>query len=239
MRLIFFDTETTGNTTDDRLIQLAIKERGVAEPLLNEFFKPPLPIPFESSMVHHISQKMVEGKPLFQESPFYQGARELFQSPEVVSVAHNAAFDVQMLKNEGIAVARSICTYKVVHELDTENRFAMYKLQYLRYALDIELEVHAHDALADVLVLEKLFLWELEEIKKRYQLDEATALQKMENISKAPLTYRMFDFGKYKGTSIETVAKNDPGYLSWLLEQKRQSEKDEIDWIHTLEQYLG
>lgn len=29
----------------------------------------------------------------------------------------------------------------------------------------------------------------------------------------------VFHFGKYKGSTVESVAENDPGYLSWLLEQ--------------------
>ena len=80
MKIYFFDTETTGNTHDDRIVQLAIKERGNPEPLLNELYKAPFPIPFESSAVHHISNKMVVDKPLFKDSPRYTEIKELFES---------------------------------------------------------------------------------------------------------------------------------------------------------------
>jgi hypothetical protein len=46
MDIIFFDTQTTGIEESDRLCQLAVKERGVAEPLLNARYKPPVPISF-------------------------------------------------------------------------------------------------------------------------------------------------------------------------------------------------
>ena len=77
MQIYFFDTETTGNTPTDRICQLAIKEHGVATPLVNELFQPPMPIPFEASAVHHISNKMVADKPLFKEWPRYAEIKAL------------------------------------------------------------------------------------------------------------------------------------------------------------------
>ena len=44
MRIIFLDTETTGNSDTDRLCQLAVKERYIDEPLINALYKPPVPI---------------------------------------------------------------------------------------------------------------------------------------------------------------------------------------------------
>ena len=75
----------------------------------------------------------------------------------IISVAHNAAFDVAILRREGIKPRNIICTYKVASAIDTEERFSHYSLQYLRYALGIEIEANAHDAIGDVLVLEALF----------------------------------------------------------------------------------
>ena len=239
MRIVFFDTETTGNTTTDHLCQLAIKEQNTKEPVINALFKPPVPIPFECSMIHHISNKKVISRPLFRESPEYNQVKKIFEDPEVIAVAHNADFDVTILKNDGITVANRICTYKVMRELDGTSRFAMHKLQYLRYALDIELDVPAHDAMADVLVLEQLFTWQLKEAKAVWGLEEPAVLQKMIEISKQPIIFKQFDFGKYKGKTIAEVALTDRGYLSWLLEQKRQSKTNESDWIYTLEKYLS
>jgi DNA polymerase-3 subunit epsilon/exodeoxyribonuclease X len=115
----------------------------------------------------------------------------------------------------------------------------MHKLQYLRYALDIELDVPAHDAFADVLVLEQLFEHELKEGMAKWSATEAQVLEKMMSISQEPLVFMKFDFGKYRGERIEDVAQKDRGYLEWLLGQKRQSETNEADWIYTLEKYLG
>lgn len=239
MKIYFFDTETTGNTQTDFLCQLAVKERGVHEPLINTLYKPPVPIPFECSAIHHISNKMVADKPSFKESPDYQMIKELFESPDTIVVAHNAAFDEQILKNDDINPTNIICTFKGIRLLDSDGTFSMHKLQYLRYALDMELDVPAHDAFADVLVLEQLFEYELKQAQQAWGTDEEQTLVKMIELSSAPLTIRAIDFGKHKGKTVAEVAATDPGYLSWLLDQKKASDKDETDWIATLEKALG
>ena len=237
MKIYFFDTETTGNTHDDRICQLAIKERGNPTPLLNELFKPPIPIPFEASAVHHISNNMVVNKPLFQESEKYHEIKTLFENPNTIVVAHNAPFDVAMLEAEGIHPTNVICTYKTVHTLDGHGEFSQHKLQYLRYALDMELDVPAHDAFADVLVLEQLFEYLLARMMKEGK-DEDEALTEMMRISSEPMFMRELTFGKHKGMRVEDVAHVDPGYLSWLLSEKLKNPVGEEDWIFTLRKFI-
>lgn len=238
MRILFFDTETTGNTNEDRIVQLAIKERGEKMPIINELFKPPFPIPFEASAVHHISNRMVADKPLFKESSKYSEIKELLESPETIVVAHNSAFDVAMLVAEDIHPTNVICTYKNIRSLDTNGDFTNYKLQFLRYALDMELDVPSHEALADVIVLEQLFEYLLKKTTAS-GISEKEALEKMEAITKEPAFIREFNFGKHKGLRVEEVAKTDPGYLSWLLAEKLKNPIGEEDWIFTLQKYLG
>ena len=97
MRIIFLDTETTGNGDKDRLCQLAVKERFIDEPLVNATYKPPVPISIESMAIHHITERMVAERPAFKESPEYAGFKDLIESDEVIVVAHNAAFDLSMV----------------------------------------------------------------------------------------------------------------------------------------------
>jgi DNA polymerase III epsilon subunit-like protein len=237
MKIYFFDTETTGNTHDDRIVQLAVKERGNDIPLINELYKAPFPIPFESSAVHHISNKMVVDKPLFKDSPRFAEIKTLFESPDTIVVAHNSAFDVGMLEAEGIHPTNVICTYKTIHTLDDHGEFTQHKLQYMRYALDMELDVPAHDALADVIVLEKLFEYLLDRIMKTGS-DETAALGEMMKISSEPMFMRELTFGKHKGMRVEDVANVDPGYLSWLLNEKLKNPAGEEDWIFTLKKFV-
>jgi len=237
MRIIFLDTETTGNGDKDRLCSLAVKERYIDEPLVNALYKPPVPISIESMAIHHITERMVTAKPTFKESPEYPGLKDLFESDEVILVAHNAAFDLAMLAREGIVPRRVICTYKVAYELDPNDALPNYRLQYLRYLLDLDVEAEAHDALGDVLVLEALFERLEKRMMERHGTEEA-ALDAMLAISARPLLFTTIRFGKYNGKRLEDVAKTDPSYLQWLLGEKKKSPAGEEDWIYTLEYYL-
>ncbi|MDR3571645.1 MAG: exonuclease domain-containing protein [Candidatus Pacebacteria bacterium] len=238
MRTLFFDTETTGNADGDRLCQLGIKERGIEAPYLNELYRPPLPITFEAMAIHHITEKMVADRPAFQETPEYQKIKDDFEHEEVVTVAHNASFDVAILRREGIRPRNVICTYKVASTIDTESAFSHYSLQYLRYALGIEVEANAHDAFGDVLVLEALFEHLLAKLTAQLGSEEL-AVKEMLDISSKPKLFTTIRFGKHKGKRIEEIARQDRGYLEWLLKEKKKEGEGEEDWIYTLEHFLA
>lgn len=238
MRIIFFDTETTGNSDEDRLCQLAIKERGVDTPIVNAIYKPPVPISFDAMAVHHITPKMTEGCPAFTDADEYAELKKLMEDPETISVAHNAAFDISMLSRENIKPTRVICTYKVARALDKDEVIGKYQLQYLRYLLGLEISAAAHDAWGDVLVLEGVFERLLHKLTTEKGNDES-ALDEMSEISARPMLFTTIRFGKYRGKKLEEIARSDPGYLQWLLNQKKQEPVAEADWIYTLEHYLA
>lgn len=234
-KIIFFDTETTGNTEKDFLIQIAYKS---PEETFNNLYKPENKIPPEASAVHHITNKMVADKTPFQSSPDLKKIKDLFEDRDSIVVAHNAPFDLAMLKKEGINPERFICTLRVARALDTEGKIEKYNLQYLRYLLEIEVDATAHDALGDVLVLEQLF----ERLKNKILnqgLDNNQALEKMIEISSHPSLLRTFNFGKHIGKKIEEVLSIDRGYLEWLYAEKIKGEAPDEDWIYTLKHYLG
>ncbi len=234
--IIFFDTETTGNTKTDRLCQLAYKQ---GDTVFNELYKPPIPISIESSAVCHITNKMVAEKPSFKDSSEYPTVKKLFEDPNFVPVAHNAVFDIQMIGSEDIHLPHFICTMRVARHLDPECKIPKYSLQYLRYFLDIEIEATAHDALGDVLVLEKLFERLQKKIMETNSCDESEAIKRMIEISSHPTLLKTFNFGKYAGMSIADVAQKDRGYLEWMLDAKKKGDTLDEDWIYTLEQILS
>jgi DNA polymerase III epsilon subunit-like protein len=242
-KLIFFDTETTGNEQKDFLIQIAYKN---GEEKFTGLYKPETKIPPEASAVHHITNKMVEDKPVFMHSNDHAKIKKLFEDKDTVVIAHNAPFDLMIIKKEGIEPKNFICTLRVARYLDKEGKIEKYNLQYLRYLLDIEVEGTAHDALGDVMVLEQLF----ERLKKKMvteisttngntELTEKEAIQKMIEISSRPSLLRTFNFGKHTGKKIEDVVNIDRGYLEWLLAEKEKSDQIDEDWIYTLRHHLG
>jgi len=236
-KIIFFDTETTGNEPKkDFVCQLAYK---TDIETFNELYKPSISIPPEASAITHITNKMVANKKTFKESETYNKVKSLFENPNNVVVAHNAKFDLAIIEKENIIPSNFICTLRVARALDKENIIPQYKLQYLRYYLDIEIEASAHDALGDVLVLEKLFERLIAKIMKDENCDEDQAIEKMIDISSRPSLMNMFNFGKYNGKTVAEVANIDRGYLEWMLNQKEQNPDNEEDWIYTLKYYLG
>ena len=72
-KIIFFDTETTGNTDKDFLCQLAYKSE---DETFTGLYKPSIKIPPEASAVHHITNKMITEKPAFSESAEYKKIKE-------------------------------------------------------------------------------------------------------------------------------------------------------------------
>jgi len=235
-KIIFFDTETTGNTEKDFLCQIAYKNGDVS---FSGLYKPPVKIPPEASAVHHITNKMVADKVTFTESKEYKKIKELFESDDTIVVAHNAQFDLNVIKKENIIPKRFICTLRLARHLDPEGKIERYNLQYLRYLLEIEIEAQAHDALGDVLVLEKLYERLLNKILEEDGIDKDKAIEKMIEISSHPSILKYINFGKHNGKKVEDVAKIDPGYLEWLLKQKEESDQIDEDWIYTLRHYLN
>ncbi len=235
-KLIFFDTETTGNEPKDYLCQIAWKEPGDVE-MRAGLFKPPLTIPFEAMAVHNITNKMIADKPAFKDAPEWNEVKELFENEDTVVIAHNAIFDLGMLEKEDITPKNVICTLRVARELDPEGKLSRYNLQYLRYALDLEVEGVAHSADGDVLVLEKLFERLFAKVIEKTGSEE-DAIKEMIEISARPSMINTFNFGKYSGRLVKDVASLDRGYLEWLLKSKLENSPDDQDWIHTLKTHL-
>jgi len=238
-KLIFLDTETTGVGPKDRLCQVAYK---IEDKVVNEFFKPEIPICIEAMSVCHITNKMVEDKPVFKDSETYKELVQLSLDDDVILVAHNAPFDIEMLLREGIEFKNFICTMRIAKHLDEDAKIPRYNMQYLRYLLDLDVEGTAHDALGDIIVLEALFNRLYESFSKKFsedaELSKDEMLQVMYEISEKPSLVKKFPFGKHKGKLLSDVVEEDRGYLEWLYGQKTNEEVLDEEWIYTLKYYL-
>lgn len=221
MNLLFLDTETTG-LKEPRLIQLCFQE-GEEDPN-TEFYNPGKPIELGAMAVHHITQKMIEGKPEFKGSPDAEFLGEMLKKK--ILVAHNAEFDIGVLKNEGVDTPYHICTKRLAQryfpDLDS------HRLQALRYYFDLNIEARAHDAEGDVTVLKMVF----DELAKKAKEvhgaeDDKTLITAMVNDTRKPLLLKKIWFGKHYGKTFEEIKKEDASYLGWLLQAEKK--KDEAD----------
>ena len=252
MKLIFLDTETTGNDLKkDRLCQVCYKFEDTKDDkgkvieegkIVTKNFKPTIPISIKAMSVTNITNKMVENEEVFEGSETAKNLQEILD--ENILVAHNAKFDIAMLESDGMKVPKNICTLRLARYLDVDCEVPEYSLQFLRYYYEMELEVVAHSAEGDVLVLEALFdhLYKQAEDRAEFS-DKDTSeerreviIQRMLDISAKPSIIRKFVFGKHNGRKLAEVAMEDRGYLEWLLRTKREEEDE--DWIYTLEHFL-
>ncbi len=233
-KLIFLDTETTGNEIGkDRLCQVCF---WVDDKIETEYFKPPLLVSVKSSSITHITNKMLADREVFIGSKMAEELKGLLQ--EGILIAHNAKFDIAILEAEGLSVPKFICTLRTARYLDRENKIPEYGLQFLRYYLDLNVEGHAHDAEGDVKVLRALFLSLLSKLKEEIP-DEEKAIEKMVEISSVPVVLHKINFGKYKDKSFDEILKIDRQYLEWLLKSKIEGKDNDEDLIFTLRHYLG
>ena len=234
MPLIYLDLETTSLDGTARIVQLAYKNTETGE-TVNEFFKPPIAISFGAMATHHVTEQMVANKPAFDRSLQKETLITLLQ--DSILVAHNASFDIGILKTEGVETPKHIDTLRVARHLIESDS---YQLQYLRYSLALNIEAAAHDALGDILVLEKLFEKLINVANEKFNFSSMDqAIEKFVELTQTPVLIKKFKFGKYQGKTIAEVASSDKSYLNWLLDKKleNQSTQDE-NIIYTLKHYL-
>lgn len=244
-KYVLFDTETTGTSDEDRIIQIGIMivhDKNTYE-VFDELCSTTLPIKLEAMSVHHITPDMIEGKPKFNDTKSLENLLK-YNNEENYLIAHNINFDLGMLKKEGFENKYTLIdTLRCAKHLYDD--IPMHKLQYLRYALELyktedeeakklNITIKAHDAIGDVLVM-KLFLSKLvQKVKEKFV--DTNPMAKLAELTKTPVLIKTIKFGKYKDCEIEEVAKKDSGYLIWM--RNNMQDLDE-DMKFTLDNYIG
>jgi len=241
-KYIILDTETTGTGDLDRVIQLGYIVLGAKEvEVHNEFNSSEVPISFGAMEVHGITEDLIEGKLSCSETSAYKRLVEL-NTNENYMIIHNAPFDLKMLEKEGFTnEMKLIDTLRVAkHILPDEEA---HRLQYFRYKMELYKEeekeakalgivVKAHDAIGDVLVL-KLLLSKLKALVSA-EFPHDNPVEKMVELTATPILVKNFRFGKHKGKSLEEVAREDAGYLRWMLKSMDNLDDDMRYSINTV-----
>ena len=265
-KLIFFDTETTGNAKGDQIIEFgAIVEQDGKFEVINERcgLKDGTLIGIEAMAVHGIRNEELEGLERFENSKSYKFINDN-NSANNYLIAHNLPFDLGMLKGYGFEQKYKLidtlqCSRHLfeVGEVLGEWEYALpnHKLQTFRYILfsksDEEEaiakyggEVKAHNALGDVIIL-KLFFEKLVGRAKEQQpdLSDSEILDYLVELSTKPVMVKKFSFGKYKGKLLTEVLEIDRGYLEWLYKDMKKKSKsgESVDenMYNTLKEMVG
>jgi DNA polymerase-3 subunit epsilon/exodeoxyribonuclease X len=242
-KYIILDTETTGAGDADRIIQLGYLVLDKKEiSVYNELCRSDVKISYGAMEVHGITPEMIADKPSCSDTLAYKTLSELNESENYL-IIHNAPFDIGMLKKEGFT-----CKMKIIDTLRVAKHIfedeEAHRLQYFRYKMGLYkkekaeaealgIEVKAHDAIGDVLVL-KLFLSELRKAVQE-KFAHVNPVEMMVELSKKPILLKMFRFGKHRGKSVAEVAAEDAGYLRWMLSNMENLDED---MRYTLKHYL-
>jgi len=233
-KYIILDTETTGTGENDRVIQLGYIVLGAKDiEVYNEFFNSDVPISFGAMEVHGITPDMLDGKSSCVESQSYKRLQEL-NTNENYMIIHNAPFDLGMLEKEGFKTQMKVIdTLRVAkHILPDEEA---HRLQYFRYKMELYKDekkeadalgivVKAHDAIGDVLILKLLLSRLKDEVSKQFPSENP--VEKMVDLTATPILVKNFRFGKHKGKTLQEVAKEDAGYLRWMLSSMENLDDD-------------
>lgn len=227
--IVFFDLETTGvNAIHDRIVEISYIK---VFPDGNEESKtlrinPERHIPEQSSAVHGIYDEDVKDCPTFK-----QVARDIaaiFVNSDIAGFNSNY-FDVPMLVEEmlragidfDITKCRLIDVQNIYHKLEQRTLSAAYKFYCGKNLED------AHSAQADTRATYEVLKAQLDKYPDKLNNDVQflSSFSKMnDNVDFAGrIIYNdkhipVFNFGKYKGQSVEDVLARDPGYYGWMMQ---------------------
>lgn len=227
--LVFFDLETTGvNAIHDRIVEISYIK---VFPDGNEEsetlrINPERHIPEQSSAIHGIYDEDVKDCPTFK-----QVARDIaaiFVNSDIAGFNSNY-FDVPMLVEEmlragidfDITKCRLIDVQNIYHKLEQRTLSAAYKFYCGKNLED------AHSAQADTRATYEVLKAQLDKYPDKLNNDVQflSSFSKMnDNVDFAGrIIYNdkhipVFNFGKYKGQSVEDVLARDPGYYGWMMQ---------------------
>lgn len=225
--LIFFDLETTGiNITKDKIVEISyikIYPNGKKETKTLRI-NPGMPIPPESTAIHHITDEDVADAPTFKEV-----AKELANTFEGCDIAgfNSNRFDLPLLSQEflnaGVDVDFSrrkfIDVQTIYHKMEQRNLSAAYKFYCGKNLND------AHSALADTAATYEVLKAQLDKypsLENSVDFLSSFSTQNKNVDLAGRIIYNdkgveVFNFGKYKGRSVEDVLQHDTGYYGWMM----------------------
>ncbi|MBK8805816.1 MAG: 3'-5' exonuclease [Bacteroidales bacterium] len=225
--LAIFDLETTGiNITSDRIVEISILKLfpGGKEEQRTYKVNPQMPIPAQASAIHGIYDKDVANEPTFAEL-----SKELAPYLKDCDFAgyNSNKFDVPLLAEEFARVgvqfdwskAKFVDVQVLFHKKEPRTLSAAYK-----FYCDKDLE-NAHSAAADTFATLEVLKAQLDrytDVEPNVQFLSTFTAQsnKVDFAGRIILDenkIEIFNFGKHKGKTVESVFKAEPGYYSWMM----------------------
>lgn len=225
--LIFFDLETTGiNVASDRIVELSFLRVDLNgnETSKTILINPEIPIPTKASEIHGIKDEDVKNAPTFSEI-----AKNLAKDFEGCDLAgyNSTKFDIPLLAEEFLRAGVDIDLKKrkfvdvqiIFMKMEPRTLSAAYK-----FYCDKTLE-GAHGAEADTHATYEVLQSQLDHYPSLKNdiasLAEFSSHNRFVDFAGRIVfddqDVEVFNFGKYKGKSVEEVLNTDPGYYGWMM----------------------
>ncbi len=209
-RFVCLDCETTGlDPKEDRVIEVACVEFTL-EKKLDEFetlIDPCCEIPEVSIAIHHITNKMVAGKPKIEEVLpkvlDFVGNRTI--------VGHGIQFDIEVISHscDRAGITKNLRDNPFIDTLRMARLYGespINSLEHLRKHFNIGSEI-AHRAMSDVVVNIEVF---------KHLLKGYTSLNQLNKILAKPILLKEMPLGKHKGRPFKDIPVQ---YLRWAAHQ--------------------
>ncbi len=225
--IVFFDLETTGiDVANDRIVEISLLKINPdgKEETKTMRINPEMPIPNHATEVHGITDEDVKNEPAF--NIVAKDVAKFISGCDLAGYNSNK-FDIPLLAEEFLRVGVDIDLKKhrfvdvqvIFHKMEQRTLSAAYKF-YCEKNLD-----DAHSAEADTKATYEILKAQIE----RYSdlNNDIEDLSKFSSHNKnADFAGRIvfndkgeevFNFGKYKGQTVESVLEKDQGYFGWML----------------------
>lgn len=224
--ICFFDLETTGiDVAKDRIVEIAIFKvfpNGNKESktwLVN----PTIPIPFQATAVHGITNEKVANEPTFKE---LSGKIYNMIKDSDLAGYNSDRFDIPLLAEE---LLRADVDFDMKNRVSVDVQTIFHKKEErtlsaaLKFYCNQSLE-NAHSAEADTMATYEILKAQLD----RYEdlendiksLSEFTTRKKSVDfagfIALNDKGQEIFTFGKHKNALVDEVLENEPGYFGWI-----------------------
>ncbi len=226
--LALIDLETTGvNIASDRIVEISIlKVLPTGHKITyTKRVNPGIPIPAESTAVHHITNADVANEKTFSELAY----EILYFIDDADLAGYNSnKFDIPLMVEEflrcginfEIRSRKLIDVQNIFHKMEQRTLAAAYK-----FYCNKEIE-NAHSAEADINATYEVLEAQLE--KYGDLKPDADFLHEFSKGKQEPLDFAgrivldekqnaIFNFGKHKGKTVESVFRSEPSYYSWMM----------------------
>ena len=224
--ICFFDLETTGiDIGKDRIVEISILKifpNGNKESK-SWLVNPTIPIPYETTLVHGITNEKVANEPTFNE--LASQVHNMIKDSDLAGF-NSDRFDIPLLAEELLRAGIDF-DMKGKVSVDVQTVFHKKEERTLAAALKFytgNVLINAHTAEADTNATYEILKAQLDRYpdleNDMKSLSEFTTRKKIADfagmIAFDKDNEEIFTFGKHKGAKVSKVFATEPGYFSWI-----------------------